>query len=132
MVVLSPIFVAETKIISRHDFVAPLMFIWKTFSTCRDRICLWKLILDGYLGKYRSNAPFCDDIRHSLYFLEYVLPTTQLRYYFLLFKYISIIHLWTILSNNFGTKIIRLTQHFSKFIYSDKHRSKILYHWGTM
>ena len=69
-------------------------------------------IFDGCFWKYKVNVLICDNIGRCLYFLEHALPTSPLGYYFPVFKYISIIHLWIFLSNSFGTKIIRLTQHF--------------------
>ena len=69
-------------------------------------------IFDGFFWKYKVNVPICDNIGRCLYFLEHALPTSPLGYCFPVFKYISIIHLWIFLSNSFGTKIIRLTQHF--------------------
>ena len=69
-------------------------------------------IFDGCFWKYKVNVPICDNIGRCLYFLEHALPTSPLGYCFPVFKYISIIHLWIFLSNSFGTKIIRLTQHF--------------------
>ena len=48
---------------------------------------------------------YCNDTRRCLYFLEYVLPIRPLGYLFLVFKYKIIIHLWTIFSNDLGTKI---------------------------
>ena len=47
LVVFSPIFVADTKIISRHDFVAPLILLHKAFATVMDIIFeanLWFLV----------------------------------------------------------------------------------------
>ena len=67
------------------------------------------LIFNRCFGKYRLNVPFLDKIGGFLYFLEYALPTPPLRYCFLLFKVLSIYERF--LSNNFGTKISRVTQH---------------------
>ena len=55
------------------------------------------ILFDGFFGKCRLKILFRDDIERFPYFLGYALPTPSLGYRFLLFKYISITHLWTIL-----------------------------------
>ena len=40
-----------------------------------------------------ENIDISNNIGRYLYFLEYTLPTPSLRYCFVVFKYVSIIHL---------------------------------------
>ena len=42
-----------------------------------------------------ENIDFSYNIGRYLYFVEYALPTPPLGYCFVVFKYVSIIHLWT-------------------------------------
>ena len=61
-------------------------------------------ICNQCFGKYRLRVLFCDDIGHCLCFLEHFLPTPPLGYCFLVFKYISVIHLCTIFAKQLWHK----------------------------